>query len=195
MTILKAENITKKYAGAAVLQDVSISLASGQKLGLKAESGRGKTTLLHILAGLDKAFAGRVYSSAERRGMVFQNLALFPHKTVAENIAYPTQRRGQRELDPLYQGWLQVTGLNKYTNCYPHQLSRGMCQKVALIRAFLPRPELVFLDEPVSALDLKSKTKIFAFVKDNYDEASLIMASHSDWELQQLCTTIFELDG
>lgn len=194
MNILQAQNITKYYGDNVVLQDVSLVLKYGQKMGLMAESGRGKTTLLHILAGLDVDFLGTIYNSVKIKGMVFQDLGLFSHKTVDENIMYPIRLQGgNARKHVLYQDWLELTGLCQYRTYYPHQLSRGMCQKVALIRAFLPNPELVFLDEPTSALDQESKKKIFAFLKCNYKETACIMASHSTWELNQICNSVFEL--
>ena len=190
-TILIAENIIKRYDHGIVLDNVSLILQANEKIGLMAGSGVGKTTLIHILAGLDDNFAGKVHCFATKRGIVFQERALFSHKTVKENIFYVVEASEYNLLR--YSTWLEVTGLNGYENAYPHQLSRGMCQKVAIIRAFLDAPDVVFLDEPVSALDKESKKKIFTFLAQEYQETALIMASHSRWELEVVCDRIIHL--
>jgi len=167
--LLRVRNLVKRFPGnpRAAVQDVSFDLAEGDLLGLLGESGSGKTTLLRLLAGLEEPDAGtieldgRVVSDArhvvppERRGIgfVFQHHALFPHLTVARNVAFGLRGRPRAETAEAVNSLLELVGLPGFGARYPHELSGGERQRVALARSLAPRPRLLLLDEPFSSLD------------------------------------------
>ncbi|WUH99802.1 ABC transporter ATP-binding protein [Spirillospora sp. NBC_00431] len=159
------DGIHKWYGDAPAVHDFNLAIAKGEFVTLLGPSGSGKTTSLRILAGLESATAGEVYLAGravtddvpEKRniGLVFQNYALFPHMTVAQNIAFPLKMRrmkkpeAQREIDRV----LTMTQLTEFRDRYPRQLSGGQQQRVALARAFVFDPSVLLMDEPLGALD------------------------------------------
>ena len=162
---LRCSGLTKRYAGVTALSDASLDVKAGTLLALLGPSGCGKTTLLRLIAGLDRPHAGtievdgRVVESAtvhvppERRelGLVFQEYALFPHLSVADNVAFGLPRGADREAR--VQDMLGQVGLDGLGSRMPHELSGGQQQRVALARALAPGPRLIMLDEPFSNLD------------------------------------------
>lgn len=176
MNVLTIKGLRKRYPGARqdAIHDVSLRVGEGEVLALVGESGSGKTTLLRLIAGLEIATAGeieignRVVSSdrtfvpPEQRGvgLVFQDYALFPHLTVARNVAYglakwPRTARRERAREVL-----ALVGLESLGERYPHELSGGQQQRVALARALAPEPTLILLDEPFSNLDAALKARL-----------------------------------
>lgn len=165
---LRVEHISKKFAKDKVLDDVSLQVAKGSILSLSGESGCGKSTLLRIIAGLEYPDSGNIFfedqkitnQKPEKRGFgfVFQNLSLFPHLSVKENIFYalPLGEKTKKRLEEL----LSMTGLNGLDARFPHELSGGQQQRVALARALSINPKLLILDEPFSSLDELLKAKI-----------------------------------
>jgi len=165
MTLLEVNHVSKHYADLLAVQDVSLSLSSGETLALLGPSGCGKSTLLRLIAGLERPDGGRVVLNnadvtdlpPERRklGMVFQDYALFPHLDVLGNVMYGPRRRGDsrpeaqaKAGDALTQVGLQTLGPRRI-----HELSGGQQQRVALARALASAPALLLLDEPLSNLD------------------------------------------
>lgn len=165
---LKVEHIFKKFGKNEVLHDVSLEVTKGSILSLTGESGCGKSTLLRIIAGLENPDSGNILLDGiditnwkpERRqfGFVFQNLSLFPHLTVKENILFALKRKDRSAKK--FADLLEMTGLGGYELRYPHQLSGGQQQRVALARALAINPEILILDEPFSSLDELLKAKI-----------------------------------
>ncbi len=184
--ILCLKGIKKQFPNSttAAVADISLEVKRGEIISLLGPSGCGKTTLLRLIAGFERPDAGaiaiagetvaseRVWVNPENRhlGMVFQEYALFPHLTVADNIAFGLQkRRGEKFSLKVWQKsvtdpkairdrvkeLLELVGLQGLSSRYPHQLSGGQRQRVALARALAPSPEIVLLDEPLSNLDLQ----------------------------------------
>ncbi len=159
------EGVTKRYGSAVALDDVSLHVHEGELVALLGGSGCGKTTLLRVVAGLTEPDAGRVSIGTtdvtgvptRRRpiGMVFQHYALFPNMTVAENVAFPlsVRRLPRQQVSQRVEELLDLVALDGLGGRYPNQLSGGQQQRVALARALAPEPEVLLLDEPLSALD------------------------------------------
>jgi spermidine/putrescine transport system ATP-binding protein len=163
--VLEARGLSKAFGGEAAVDDVSLALAPGEFFALLGPSGCGKTTTLRMLAGLESPTAGRVLLDgvdvtdrpANRRdvGLVFQDLVLFPHLTVAENVAYGLVRAGvdRDERDDRVAAMLDLVGLAGFGERDPASLSGGQRQRVALARSLVTEPRVLLLDEPLSSLD------------------------------------------
>jgi len=177
--ILSLQGVTKQFSAKTfpAVDAVSLNLYRGDLLGFLGPSGCGKTTLLRLIAGFEKPQAGEIaiagkpvagggrWVPPEKRGvgMVFQDYALFPHLTVADNIAFGLQnadRLSPLEANKRVAEALQLVGLRGFSKRYPHQLSGGQQQRVALARALAPRPALVLLDEPLSNLDVQVRLRL-----------------------------------
>ena len=165
---IRLRNLTKSFdtAGGTVtaLDNVSLDIPTGCFFMIVGPSGCGKTTLLRILAGLESPTSGTVEVSAPAAGrpgnsMVFQGDSLFPWMTVFENAAYglTLRNRPKAEIADVVGHYLNRTGLTKFANAYPHQLSGGMRQRVSIARAFANDPDILLMDEPFSALDEQNK--------------------------------------
>jgi ABC-type Fe3+/spermidine/putrescine transport system ATPase subunit len=186
MAFLNATNIYKDYEGAPLLRGVDFAVERGEIASLLGPSGSGKTTLLRIIAGLERAKRGRVILNGKdlsdvpthRRGIVlmFQEYALFPHKTVADNVAFglryaPTEDRGWKTglrsavSGHAFQGsrvdeMLSLVGLSGFADRDVSELSGGERQRVALARSLAPEPRLLLLDEPLGALDRNLRERL-----------------------------------
>jgi len=167
--------VEKRYPGFSLA--LSLELAPGETLALLGPSGSGKSTVLKIVAGLEPPDRGRVHLFGrdvtrlppERRGvgMVFQSYALFPHLTVAQNVAFGlVERRWPREaIEKRVRELLERTGLAPHAGKRPAELSGGERQRVALARALAPRPRLLLLDEPLAALDLRLREELLFLLR------------------------------
>ncbi len=151
------------------LEHISLEIAAGKFVAVVGPSGCGKSTLLHLACGILKPAHGHVFlygqpldRLATGVGYVFQNDGLLAWKTVAGNISLPLllQRRPPAEVRERVQDWLRRTGLTRFANAYPAQLSGGMRKRVALAQALIQCPKLVLMDEPLSALDVQTRTLI-----------------------------------
>ena len=169
---LELNQLSKTYRNAPkpALNGISLQVETGEVLALTGESGCGKTTLLRAIAGFESVDAGTIYISGEEVahvrpeqrnvGLVFQDLALFPHMTVEKNLAYGLQKLDQPARENRINEVLALTGLNDYTKRYPHELSGGQKQRVALARALAVKPRILLLDEPFSNLDELLRVKV-----------------------------------
>ncbi|HLT18861.1 MAG TPA: ABC transporter ATP-binding protein [Thermomicrobiales bacterium] len=175
------ENVTKYYPGAShpAVDDLSLEIEPGEILALLGPSGCGKTTTLRLIAGFERPQAGEVriagqtvagntFVPPEHRGvgMIFQEYALFPHLTVAKNIAFGLRALPRRERGQRLEELLEMTGLNGLADRYPYQLSGGQQQRVAMARALAPRPHVLLLDEPFSNLDTELRLAMRVEVRD-----------------------------
>jgi len=197
-TLLELDDISVSLGRTPVVHDVSLTLEEGQIGCLVGPSGCGKTTLLRTIAGFEQPAAGSISvrdrqvaclqhsDTPESRGvgMVFQDLALFPHMTVAQNIAFGMGKRRKAEISDRVAELLDLVGLGDYAKSYPHQLSGGQQQRVALIRAMAPRPELLLLDEPFSSQDTELRVKLAHEVRDilKRDGITAILVTHDQHE-------------
>lgn len=206
MTDLVLEHVSHSFAdGVPVVDDVSLEVPSGHIVCLLGPSGCGKTTTLRLAAGLERLQAGRIRigdnvvaepgfsAPPERRGvgLVFQDFALFPHLTAAQNVAFgltgSTAEKRRVALD-----YLARVGLTGHADDYPHTLSGGEQQRVALARALAPRPMAMLLDEPFSGLDTRLRNTIrqdtLALLHD--DEAATLMVTHDPEEAMFMADAI-----
>jgi len=170
------------------LDRITLDIPRGQFLVIVGPSGCGKTTLLRILAGLEQATSGDVTVKAGHDGrpensMVFQGDSIFPWMSVWDNAAYGLKMRGvpRAEIDETVGHYLDKTGLTKFADAYPHQLSGGMRQRVSISRAFANDPEVLLMDEPFSALDEQNKTLLQAELLRVWDETrkTVVFITHS----------------
>ena len=195
--LLEVRHVAKRFGGRDVLRDISLNVAAGEFLTILGESGSGKTTLLRLIAGFEQPSSGEIWMSGERLdkqppyrrrvNTVFQSYALFPHLTVAENVAYGMRVQGvpRGEIPPRVAEALAMVKMSASAETPPARLSGGMQQRVALARALVNRPKLLLLDEPLSALDANLRRQMqtelkalqreigitFLFVTHDQDEA------------------------
>jgi iron(III) transport system ATP-binding protein len=211
--ILRLDRVSQHFAKAPVpaVNQVSLTLHQGELLGLLGASGCGKTSLLRLIAGFERPQSGTIelagqmvaghgqWLPPERRdvGMVFQDYALFPHLTVAKNVAFGLQQpRRQRHSAPQIQALTAAAiarvGLSGLEQRYPHQLSGGQQQRVALARALAPQPALVLLDEPLSNLDIQVRLRLRQEIRDilKTSQTPAIFVTHDQEEALSMCDLV-----
>ena len=199
-------DVAKKLQSSAstTMLDVTLQIEQGSFVAVAGESGSGKTTLLRILAGLEKSkgnikVGGEIWQSerfflpVQRRriGFVFQNYALFENMNVEQNLLYVSKDR------ELARHLLELTGLTSLAKRYPNSLSGGQKQRVALCRAFMRRPKLLLLDEPLSALDPQMRLKLQQDIMRLHKEfgTTSIMVSHDPSEIYRLASHVYMLQN
>ncbi|HGS5996115.1 TPA: ABC transporter ATP-binding protein [Klebsiella pneumoniae] len=215
MIELSVENLHLTYGDNPVLKGVSMTLGRGEVVSLLGPSGSGKTTLLRAVAGLEKPTSVRiaignrtVYDGtprseipAEERnlGLVFQSYALWPHKTVFDNVAYPLKLRkvAAGEIKVRVQRVLDQLGLGHLGNRHPHQLSGGQQQRVAIGRALVYNPPVILLDEPLSNLDAKLREEARVFLRELIIKLGLsaLMVTHDQNEAMAISDRILLLNN
>lgn len=203
-----AENVFKKFGNFTALDDISLSIGRGEFLTLLGPSGSGKTTFLMVLAGFEAASQGRLtldgrdvtHLPAEERGfgMVFQGYALFPHMTVAQNIAFPlkVQRRTAPEVRKRTAEMIEMVGLGGHGHKRPAALSGGQQQRVALARALACEPSVMLLDEPFSALDKNLRNQMQDEVRRLHKETgtTFVFVTHDQSEALALSNRVAIFD-
>jgi iron(III) transport system ATP-binding protein len=218
MTEIDLDGLTKAFEDRTVIKDFSLQIACGERLVLFGPSGCGKTTVLRLIAGLeipDKgtikiggkvvADAGRCFVSPEHRnvGMVFQDLALWPHMTVRGNLMFGLQSRGvpKPEAEVRIQQLLNQLGLQSRSDAKPDQLSGGEQQRVALGRALVLQPSILLMDEPLSSLDEERKQIIITDLLSLQKQLNLtlIYVTHNRNEADaissRICPMLGEISG
>ena len=167
---IRAEKVCKVFESARgpveALRDFSLDIGDGEFLCIVGPSGCGKSTFLRILAGLMDVSSGTIDvrreagSARPLANVVFQEHAVFPWKTVLENVAFGLEMRGfpKKERQDVARSWIDKVGLGKFSGHYPHQLSGGMKQRVGIARALANDPEILLMDEPLGALDAQTRT-------------------------------------
>ncbi|HKT72629.1 MAG TPA: ABC transporter ATP-binding protein [Steroidobacteraceae bacterium] len=168
---VRIESVTKRFGDFVAVNDVSLDVQRGEFFCLLGGSGSGKTTLLRMLAGFETPTSGRIYIDGQDMtgippyerpvNMMFQSYALFPHMTVAKNVAFGLEQEGlgRAEIKERVAQILEIVQMGPFEARRPHQLSGGQRQRVALARALVKRPKLLLLDEPLAALDRKLRER------------------------------------
>lgn len=201
---LQIDSLWKHYGEFAALQNINLDVAEGEFVSFLGPSGCGKTTLLRAIAGLDPQSQGRIVQNgkdisnlpASQRdyGIVFQSYALFPNLSITKNIAFGLEaiRTPRKQIDARVQELLAIVGLEEHAHKYPSQLSGGQQQRVALARAMATSPGLLLLDEPLSALDAKVRTRLRHEIKELQRKLGVttIMVTHDQEEAMAMSDKI-----
>ncbi|MFZ5609820.1 MAG: ABC transporter ATP-binding protein [Pseudomonadota bacterium] len=206
---VRVERVSKAFGATMAVRDLSLDIHQGEFFTLLGGSGCGKSTLLRMLAGLERPTAGRIIIDGEDMtqtppyarpvNMMFQSYALFPHMSVAANIAYGLRQEGlgRREIKERVSQALALVQLSDFAKRRPEQLSGGQRQRVALARCLVKRPKLLLLDEPLAALDknLRERTQFeLARIQDQVG-ITFILVTHDQQEAIALSTRIAVMDA
>ncbi len=211
MPIVSLQNISKSYGTTPVINNLSLNINEGQFTCLLGSSGSGKTTILRLIAGLEKPDDGKIFlngklvsekerilipSSQRETGFIFQDLALWPHFTFYENIAFGLEVKKADKIKSKISEILDFFGIDGQRNKYPSQLSGGQQQLVAIARSLVLNPKILLMDEPLANLDVKLKSKIRKQIKDliNNFSVTIIYVTHDHHEAFNLADEIVVLN-
>ena len=203
-TLLAVRGIAKRFGEKEVLKSLSLDIAAGEFITLLGESGSGKTTLLRIIAGFEQPTSGEIWMSGDRLDIqpahkrrvntVFQQYALFPHLSVRENVAYGLRVKNtpKMEIGGRVNQALQMVKMHEFADAKPTRLSGGQQQRVALARALINRPQLLLLDEPLSALDANLRKQMQSELKSLQREVGItfLFVTHDQEEAMALSDRI-----
>ncbi|WP_424927345.1 ABC transporter ATP-binding protein [Amaricoccus tamworthensis] len=204
MADVKIDNVIKRFGSTQVMHGVSVDIQDGEFVVLVGPSGCGKSTLLRMLAGLEQisdgtiSIGGRVVNNVlpkERDiAMVFQSYALYPHKTVFDNIGFPLKmaKRPQAEIEEKVTKAAEVLDLSKYLKRYPKELSGGQRQRVAMGRAIVRDPQVFLFDEPLSNLDAKLRVTMRVEIKELHQRlgTTIVYVTHDQIEAMTMADKI-----
>ena len=202
--LVRIDRVTKKFDETIAVDDVSLQINKGEIFALLGGSGSGKSTLLRMLAGFERPTEGRIYLDGvditdmppyERPiNMMFQSYALFPHMTVADNIAFGLKqdKLGKSEIDARVAEMLKLVQMTQYSKRKPHQLSGGQRQRVALARSLAKKPKLLLLDEPMGALDKKLRSQMQLELVEIIERVGVtcVMVTHDQEEAMTMAERI-----
>ncbi|MGY4533432.1 putrescine transport system ATP-binding protein [Pseudomonas sp. TE3786] len=202
--LVKIDRVTKKFDETIAVDDVSLTINKGEIFALLGGSGSGKSTLLRMLAGFERPTEGRIFLDGqditdmppyERPiNMMFQSYALFPHMTVAQNIAFGLKqdRMSAAEIDARVNEMLKLVQMTQYAKRKPHQLSGGQRQRVALARSLAKSPKLLLLDEPMGALDKKLRSQMQLELVEIIERVGVtcVMVTHDQEEAMTMAERI-----
>jgi ABC-type Fe3+/spermidine/putrescine transport system ATPase subunit len=206
---VSVRNVSKNFGAATVLADINFDVGEGETVVLLGASGSGKTTILRVIAGLEKPDSGRVIlhgrdvtelPARERGvGVIFQSYALFPKMSVEQNIGYGLRLRGRpkSEISEAVSDLIELTGLEEHRRKYPSQLSGGQQQRVAIARALAYKPEVLLFDEPFGALDAQIRTRLRREIRALLKKINVpsIFITHDQEEALELGDRIAVLNG
>ena len=207
--LIRLQGVVRRYGTILALAGVTFGIRGGEFIALLGPSGCGKTTLLRTIAGFIEPNEGEVWIDGRRMtgvppnkrpvNTVFQHYALFPHYTVAENIAFGPRRRGiaRGEIPSLVDEALALVGMDGFGNRLPSQLSGGQQQRVALARAIVNRPKVLLLDEPLGALDLKLRKRMQIELKTLHRKLGItfVYVTHDQEEALVMADRIAVMNG
>ncbi|MGR3564030.1 MAG: ABC transporter ATP-binding protein [Heliomarina sp.] len=203
---LEIRNLVRRYEGRVVVDDVSLTILPGQVTCLLGPSGCGKSTTLRIIAGVEMQDSGEIWVDGklvcdthyrvppERRGigLMFQDFALFPHLSVADNVAFGLRGASREKKRARVESLLERVDLLRHIDGYPHELSGGEQQRVALARALAPRPRIMLMDEPFSGLDNRLRDGIrdetLGVLKD--EDTAVLLVTHEPDEAMRMADEI-----
>ncbi len=202
-------DVTKRYGDALALDGISLRIESGEFFCLLGPSGCGKTTTLNLIGGFVPLTSGELRIEGRRVNdlpphrrnvnTVFQNYALFPHMSVADNVAFGLRMEGlaKSEVSGRVAEYLELVGLSEYNDRYPTQLSGGQAQRVALARALAKRPAVLLLDEPLGALDLKLRKQMQVELSRIHRQVgtTFVFVTHDQEEALSMATRIAVMSG
>lgn len=202
MPILNASHLTKCFhqgeSTLEILKDLNLTLETGDTLAIVGQSGSGKTTLLSLLTGLDRPTSGTIHINntditlfsekqlsrfrAAHMGIIFQQFHLMAHLTALENVALPLELAGKPDAYDAAEAALKRLGLSHRLRHFPRQLSGGECQRTAIARAFVVKPDLLFADEPSGNLDAHTAASVTDLLFDLVQEhqTTLVLVTHND---------------
>nr|WP_321279742.1 putrescine ABC transporter ATP-binding subunit PotG [uncultured Vibrio sp.] len=200
--LLEIKGLTKSFDGHVAVDGLDLTINQGELFALLGASGCGKSTLLRMLAGFEQPTAGQIILDGEdlaeippyRRpvNMMFQSYALFPHMTVADNIAFGLKQDGmsRQEINETVKQMLELVHMSDYAKRKPHQLSGGQKQRVALARSLAKKPKLLLLDEPMGALDKNLREKMQLEVVDILERVGVtcVMVTHDQEEAMTMAS-------
>lgn len=203
-TLVRIDRVTKKFDETVAVDDVSLSINKGEIFALLGGSGSGKSTLLRMLAGFERPSEGRIFLDGQDItdmppydrpiNMMFQSYALFPHMTVAQNIAFGLKqdRISKAEIEERVAEMLKLVHMSQYAKRKPHQLSGGQRQRVALARSLAKRPKLLLLDEPMGALDKKLRSQMQLELVEIIERVGVtcVMVTHDQEEAMTMAQRI-----
>jgi spermidine/putrescine transport system ATP-binding protein len=203
-TLLEVRNVSKRFGAREVLKSLSLAIAAGEFLTLLGESGSGKTTLLRLIAGFEQTSSGEIWMTGARLDIlpahkrpvntVFQHYALFPHLSVQDNVAYGLRVKNtpKQEIGDRVNQALRMVKMNEYAATRPSKLSGGQQQRIALARALVNRPQLLLLDEPLSALDANLRKQMQSELKSLQREIGItfLFVTHDQEEAMALSDRI-----
>jgi putrescine transport system ATP-binding protein len=206
---LRIEGVTKRFGAVVAVDDVSLDIARGEFFALLGPSGCGKTTLLRMLAGLETPDAGRIVIDgadmteappyARPVNMMFQSYALFPHMSVAQNVAFGLRQEGMRKpaIAERVAAMLDLVQMAGFAGRRPHQLSGGQRQRVALARALAKQPKLLLLDEPLAALDrkLREQTQFELMRIQERVGVTFVVVTHDQAEAMTMASRVAVMDA
>jgi spermidine/putrescine ABC transporter ATP-binding subunit len=202
--LLEVRSVAKRFGNREVLNHLTLDIAVGEFLTLLGESGSGKTTLLRLIAGFEQPTSGEIWMNGERLdtlppykrrvNTVFQHYALFPHLDVRDNVAYGLHvtNTPATEISPRVNEALAMVKMTEYADSHPSKLSGGQQQRIALARALVNRPELLLLDEPLSALDANLRKQMQSELKALQREVGItfLFVTHDQEEAMALSDRI-----
>lgn len=176
-----------------ILENVSFDLQAAETVAVLGRSGIGKTSLLHLIAGLDTAFEGEINGETGQIGFVFQSPRLLPWRTALQNLQIVAPQQPAAELEAL----LQTVGVANAAGLFPGQLSLGMARRVAIARALAVRPSLLLLDEPFASLDMETSSRLKVMLKQVLAAAAIpsLIVTHDPTEALELADRVIVLGG
>ena len=213
MSQVKLEHLYKRFGNVTAVGDFNLDVKDGEFISFLGPSGCGKTTTLRMIAGFERPTEGSIilgdtvvssaseglFMAPEKRdiGMVFQSYAVWPHMTVAENVAYPLKIQGvsKAERDRRVEEALKMVHLDQYGRRYPNQLSGGQQQRVAIARALASKPALILADEPTGNLDSRTSAEVMGLLKMTSTQfhQTIVMITHNE-AVAQLADRIIHIE-
>ncbi len=212
MSIISLKNITKIFNNKNIIENLSLEINYGKITCLLGNSGSGKTTVLRLIAGLEKPTDGEIYISnrlvskdgkiiipPEQReiGFIFQDLALWSHMSVYENIAFGLKLKKSQNIEQKVIEILEFFGIGQYKESYPNQISGGQQQLVAIARSLVLKPKILLMDEPLANLDIYLKEKMRKQIKELRDvfDVSIVYVTHDYEEVYALADEVVMIEN